>query len=189
MLLHFWPLLDDYFMRRKSPTVLHSVAVVVVLDISWLTRGRGRQRGGHWSCLFAPEWIWILSFIHICFCKRTYWGYFREGASYYAQKEVSSFHYPRPGALRAAGWCCRVPCWLRVLVEWKLRPNRLQGFVWRRFFQIPGIEIFPGFLETLSAKISAVYGKTGGERTDSRLSGAKAQTFGCHNYFWNTGWA
>lgn len=189
MLLHFWPLLDDYFMRRKSQTVLHSVAVVVVLDISWLTRGTGRQRGGHWSCLFAPEWIWILSFIHICFCKRTYWGYFREGASYYAQKEVSSFHYPWPGALRAAGWCCRVPCWLRVLVEWKLRPNRLQGFVWRRFFQIPGIEIFPGFLETLSAKISAVYGKTGGERTDSRLSGAKAQTFGCHNYFWNTGWA
>lgn len=46
MLLHFWPLLDDYFMRRKSPTVLHSVAVVVVLDISWLTRGTGRQRGG-----------------------------------------------------------------------------------------------------------------------------------------------
>lgn len=44
-------------MRRKSPTVLHSVAVVVVLDISWLTRGTGRQRGGDTGavCLHQNE--------------------------------------------------------------------------------------------------------------------------------------
>lgn len=72
------------------------------------------------------------------------------------------------------GWQCRVPRWLQMLMERKLRLSRLPGLVWRHFFQIPGTIIFPGFLEMLSAKISAVDGKTEGEHTNNRSNGVKA---------------
>lgn len=69
------------------------------------------------------------------------------------------------------------PAWLQMLVERKLRLTRLPGFVWRHIFQIPGTIIFPGFLEMLSTKISAVDGKTEGEQTNNRSNGVKMQTF------------
>lgn len=132
-------------------------------------RGRGAKRGTLELSVctrMKHSNIRILSFIHICFCKITYRGYFREGESYCAQKEASSFHCPWTSALHqlddAAG--CPAGCWCSCSESWDQAD--LQGFVWRCFFQIPAIEIFPGFLGTLSAKISVVDGKTGGEHTD-----------------------